>query len=135
MTFLELVKTSEGFQYSHPRFVELIRSLRDGVYSIIIMPREAKKVRSLQQNSYYWGVVIKHISDHLGYTDQETHELMKVTHNAKNLIVNGEEIKIGISTSVLSTIQFEEYLEKIRQWASIYLGVSIPLPHEVILQK
>lgn len=132
MTFLELIKTSEGYQYSHPRFIELIRSLKDGVYSIIVMPSEAKKVRSIQQNAYYWGVIIKYVGNHLGYTDDETHELMKITHNAKNLIVNGEEVKIGVSTSVLSTIQFEEYLERIRQWASIDLGVSIPLPNEVV---
>jgi hypothetical protein len=35
-----------------------------------------KKTRSTQANNYYWGVVVKRVSDHLGYTPEETHTVL-----------------------------------------------------------
>jgi len=37
---------------------------------------DEKPTRSNQQNSYYWGVVNKMISDETGYTAQEVHQIL-----------------------------------------------------------
>lgn len=40
------------------------------------------------------------------------------------------EIEYARSTTELSTIEFEKYLEDIRRWASMKLSCYIPLPNE-----
>ena len=55
------------------RFFQTIRA--DGRY-IWPMPEKEKKSRSIQQNRYYWAVICKLISEHTGYTTDETHQIL-----------------------------------------------------------
>jgi len=87
--------------------------------------KAVKATRSDIQNNYYWGVVIKIISDELGYTPDEIHEILKY----RLLLVYGEYPYVR-STASLSTVEFEEYLNRIRTWAMLQLGCYIPLPNE-----
>jgi len=107
------------------------------------MPKEVnisvtpiKKKRSLNQNSYYFGVVINLISSHTGYTPDECHEICKEECLQKKLILlqtkDGEvEKEYPITTTVLTSGEFESYLSKVRMWASQTLGLFVPLPNEV----
>ena len=90
---------------------------------------KARSHRSLSQNAYYWGVVVKLISDYTGYEPDEMHEVLKAQFNA------GEfgEIRYGKSTSKLSTLDFEAYLEQIKRWAVQELHVVIPDPNDASL--
>lgn len=88
---------------------------------------KSKKKRSLNQNRYYWGVVIKVISDHTGYTSDETHQelarmFLKYDNNGKTFVH---------STTKLNTFDFEQYLEKCRNWALNEMSLDIPLPNEI----
>src|SRR5574343_332589 len=92
---------------------------------------EEKQTRSNNQNSYYWGVVLKILADELGYTIDEMHEVLKYKFLPKKEIdIKGEKVKIG-SSAKLKTDEFEKYLEEIRIFASTSLGITIPLPNEV----
>lgn len=102
-----------------------LASLPDGMYFVDI--RESKKSRSLQQNRYYWGVVIDILSRDTGYYPEEIHQLM-----AKKFLSYEKKGEVFVkSTTMLSTTEFEEYLSKIRIFASMELGIFIPLPNEV----
>ena len=89
-----------------------------------------KNQRSVNQNSYYWGVVIDILykKTDVGYTPEEWHEALKF----KFLKKGGEEVPTVTSTTLLNTVEMEDYLAKIRVWASDFLGCFIPLPHEEI---
>ena len=105
-----------------------VRALLRGSNVQVLIERRAKP-RSLQENGYYWGVVIPLLCEWSGYTSDEMHDALKEKFlseydSEKNL----ERIK---STAALSTAQFEEFLSKVRQWASEQ-GVFIPLPNEEI---
>ena len=91
--------------------------------------REYKSQRSNPQNSYYFGVVIRILCDHTGYTREEMHEALKF----KFLRIPGENglPDTCISTTKLNTKQFEAYLSEVRQWAGQELGCFIPQPNEV----
>jgi hypothetical protein len=87
----------------------------------------SKKTRSLNQNKYYWGVVVKILSMHTGYTSDETHqELARMFLSYQN----GKK-RFVKSTAKLNTFEFEQYTEKCRQWAWQEMNVHIPLPNEV----
>ncbi|WP_457635823.1 hypothetical protein [Persephonella sp.] len=108
------------------KFLNYIKTLKDGDYYLTIS--KVKKQRSLNQNNYYWGVVLKIISDYTGHTEEELHESLKIKFLPKKFDENG--LLILGSTKKLSKAEFEEYLERIRVWASQVLELSIPLPNE-----
>lgn len=87
----------------------------------------SKKTRSLSQNKYYWGVVVKILSQHTGYTSDEIHQ--ELARMFLSYTTGGK--KFVKSTAKLNTFDFEQYLEKCRQWAWKEMNAHIPLPNEV----
>jgi len=113
-----------------------VRDWPDG--DVVVVVRTVKAVRSLIQNAYYWGVCLKLVADHTGYTPEEHHDLAKQMFLPKSLAFtdgNGavvEERVIGGSTTKLSTGEMSEFVEKFREWAASTLGVFIPNPDEAL---
>lgn len=101
-----------------------IRSL-DGDVQVIV--RKPIKQRSNQENRYYWGVVVKLLSEHTGYSDDEMHDALRMLF----LKDHAEGLPTLKSTASLSTVDFEDYMSKVRQWASQELQVYVPEPNEV----
>lgn len=90
-----------------------------------------KKSRSNPQNSYLWGVVYKTISDETGYTCEELHELFKDSFLPHKLVTIGNRsVRVTPSTTELSTVDFEEYINTICQYSAETIGVAIPMPNE-----
>lgn len=100
-----------------------------------------KKQRSLNQNNYYFGVLVKRITEAFravgnDMDEQETHEYLKDEVGKLSRIAvlpDGEVVKIKGSTKRLTTMEFENYLEKVRAWAAS-MGIILPLPNEEISQ-
>lgn len=91
-----------------------------------------KKKRSLEQNSYYWVVVVKLISNHTGYTEDEVHEFLKSEFiGIKKVKIGGREIERGKTTTDLTTTDFMGYVAEIQQWASEKLDLYLPDPSEL----
>ena len=83
-----------------------------------------KKHRSNPQNSYYFKVVVGLIAEEIGDTLENTHEALK----AKFLYDMSGELPKVRSTTDLSTVEFDEYMEAVKRWASEYLNIYIPDP-------
>jgi len=88
--------------------------------------QEKKYIRSLNQNSYYWGVVIPIIGDELGYFGDEMHgvlgqKFLKYVDDKGN-----ERIK---STAKMKTNEFNDYLERVKIWASAEFNIYVPDPN------
>jgi hypothetical protein len=117
---------------------DVIKSLEGK--DIIITIEKRRKKRSNPQNAYYFGLVIplmkqgfyNSLGEHVG-TD-EIHTFLKNRFLFKEIVNenNAEIIKMPQSTTELSTIQFEEYLDKIREFGLEFLGITIPLPNETL---
>lgn len=111
-----------------------LESLRDGPVDIAVTRRRA--TRSAVQNNFWWGVVVALLSEHTGFSPDEMHDVLKAKFLPRRLAVtdgNGEivnEFVVGGSTTRLSTLEFGELIERVRQWAADYLGVLIPEPNE-----
>lgn len=98
----------------------------EGKY-VEVTVRKERSQRSLQQNSYYHAVVVKMLSDFTGYEQDEMHEILKQQFLKK---VNADGFEFVKSTTKLSTVEFEEYLESIKRWAAM-LGCVVPDPNEI----
>lgn len=92
-----------------------------------------RKLRSVQQNSYYWGVVIEMLTMEIyGANDKDSKQEMHDALRRKFLsFENVKGLPTMLSTTRLSTIEFEAYMEQIRRFASQYLGIVIPEPNQV----
>lgn len=100
-------------------------SRKPGKYILEI--KRAKEKRSLSQNKYYFGVVVKILSDETGYTSDEMHQILA----QKFLGYQKSGVKFYQSTTKLDTLEFEVYLEKIRSWSFSEHGIHTPLPNEI----
>lgn len=92
------------------------------------------KTRSLPQNRYYWSCVVIPLSEYLGYTPEEMSHILKLKFNPKSVVnrITGEITTIGGSTTELSTVDMETYLERIRVWSITELDFYIALPNETV---
>lgn len=96
-----------------------------------IIIRRHRKTRTNPQNAYYFGVVVKLISEHTGYTPDETHEIIKQLFFAREIEI-GDRIVTIATTTKENTQQWEDKMTMIRTWASGELGIFIPAPHEEV---
>ena len=117
------------------KFDIYLMTLGEDVEIIIRKPKIDRSSRSTQQNRYYHGVIIPILSEELGYSKEEIHEVLKSKFLSKNLYIETKHgsthIRVVKSTASLDTLEMEKYLSDIRQWSSIDLGIFIPLPNEV----
>jgi RNA-binding protein YhbY len=121
-----------------PQLQALFSELKDGEYLLTI--KNIRK-RTLQQNAYYWGVVVPLVKKALrdaGFDEvddnEAAHEVMKVLF-LKREIVNkqtGEMISLPVSSTKLTVPEFNEYLEKVCKWAAEYLDTVIPSPNSAL---
>lgn len=107
-------------------FYSLLKNL-SGEQVIKIKPRS--KGRSLQENKYYWSVVMGYIEDYTGCNKILIHETMKSEFIP--LVKFSDDYKL--TTTDLTHYQMWEFINNVRQWAKDFLKLDIPDPDGVIL--
>lgn len=107
---------------------------KDGAY--LLTSKRINK-RSTNQNRYYWGCVVQMIKDRMVELGNEVdsdlvHDFLKDKFNRKELFDKDGVIigSVGESTTKLTTLEFEEYLEKVKRFASEVLDIYIPDPNK-----
>lgn len=93
-----------------------------------------KAARSKRQNALYWGVYVPALVEYTGFDGAEVHEILKARFLSRSVEIiapDGAVIEacIAPSTTRLTTVQFGEFLERVRAFAA-ELGVYIPDPGE-----
>lgn len=99
--------------------------LKEG-QSITVYIVDSKPVRTIPQNKYYWGIVVKYIAEYLGYDSNEVHEILKYKFYYKDYNTKEGVIRVGQSTSSMNKQEFTVYIDSIREWANDTLNVYIP---------
>lgn len=92
------------------------------VYKVTVSER--KHIRNLSQNDKYWAL-LEMLSDYLGYTKKELHELLKWKYLKYAKEVAGQPIVVVPSTSDLDTGQFADYISDVIRFANEY-GCTFP---------
>ena len=124
--------------YNRPLFEEQVRSMsREKDLPVTVEIKVKKRFRSDVQNAYYWGVVVAKVSDRLRELGHDidrylTHEFLKGRFLYSELTDpnTGEVMKIPRKTSELTTQEFIEYMEHVKQFAAETLDIYIPDPNE-----
>lgn len=111
-------------------FIKHIASQKDGS-DVWVTIGSKRKERSLNQNAWYWGVVLAVIAEETGHTAEELHEIFKRMFLPPRVVTYKEkELKIASSTANLNTLEFSQYIERIRAEAGT-MGITIPDPSQV----
>lgn len=113
------------------KLFDVLRNLKG---TKLIKIEKYSKKRSNPQNRYYWGVVLKYLSEITGFSVSEMHDVLKakfLPYERANRVTS-EVVQFGRSTTELNTLQYEEFLEQVRIWALNELDCLIPLPNEII---
>ena len=106
--------------------------------SLTLSLKLARKERSLNQNNYYWAVIVviwrKLIQDEWGefFNSKETHEFLKYNCNYIEKLdeSTGEILRVSKSTKENSTVEQEEFHMAARELAYRMFNCEIPLPNE-----
>lgn len=122
-------------------------------YEVDVIVKKHLYTRTLAENRYYWGVIVKYVADAMYVTPDEAHEFLKgmflkvgaeikykkpqrdehgnFTGESQDAVHRFEVIK---STADLDVQEFEKYCEQVRMWAMAELNTRIPEPNEDILE-
>jgi hypothetical protein len=95
--------------------------------SYVLQINRSKAKRSLNQNRYYWGVIITLFSQSTGYSANEAHQTLA----CQFLRYDKDGKQFVKSTTELDTKGFENYAEQCRQFMWHELNVHVPLPNEL----
>lgn len=125
--------------YSEVKNGHLSKSVRNKIASELLQ-FEGKKVtvtiqklkshRSIQQNRYWW-LAMTILGNELGYSKEETHELMKFKFLKRERVIEktGEILEYIESTTTLGKSDFADMVTDMVRWAAS-MGIVIPLPGE-----
>lgn len=109
-------------------FTDVVHSLDDK--DIVIEIGEFKPTRTNRANAYYWGVVLKCISDDSGHDPESLHEHFKRKFLTPLIVtIMDEETKI-YTTRTLDSQEFWDYVERVRVFAGEFFNIIIPAPSE-----
>ena len=136
------VKVQNGKFVSNTVMINDILTCYNGCVIDVTFKKRTNK-RSINQNSYYWSVIIPIIKNCIKveweelYSSEDVHNLLKTNCNYKEIIneSTGEILRKTKSTTENNTIQQEEYHKKCRILAKEYFNTDIPLPNEQITIK
>lgn len=131
-----IVSTREGAHNVAKLAYERARMLIADGKRVRMLAEEAEDDRSIQQNRFMWGVVLKEISEQASINGQRWsadawHELAKrqfLGYEFKKTVIAGRKRKTVSkqlrSTTRLSVKRMSEYLEKLMAFAITDLGVT-----------
>ncbi len=101
---------------------------------VFLIIKPVTKIRTINQNAYYWGGVLTPISEHTGDSIEVLHELFKDMFIARQEVTwRGIRKKIPATTKTKDMVEFSEYVDKIIVEAS-QMGIIILSPEEYYQQ-
>ncbi len=103
---------------------EYVSKLKEGT-KLSLEVKVQRKYRSLPQNKLYW-FWLGLIGESTGYDPEELHD----TYKSMFLVDRSLSLPLVRSTKKLDTLQFGQYLDKVKMHAQDELGIILPEPDE-----
>lgn len=95
--------------------------------------QKLKSKRSDQQNRYWWAIVTI-LSNELGYTKDELHEILKFKFLKRSKVdeKTGEIFEYLGSTATLNKTEFADMTSELIRWSAETFSIILPIPGEQI---
>lgn len=96
---------------------------------VTVAVAQERKDRTHRQNAYYWAVCVRLIGEWMGEDDaQAVHDALR--HKFLSIRYTRAGLDVFKSTAALSTVEFSQYVEQVKQWAAEQ-GVIIPDANQI----
>jgi hypothetical protein len=107
--------------------------LQSGWTEFEVTIEKKSKHRSTQQNRWWWSCITI-LSNHLGYSKDQMHEICKYKFLKRELVdeKTGEVFEYLKSTTDLTTTEFSVLIESLIQWSAETFNCVLPYPNEQI---
>lgn len=111
------------------QIVDTLQEFSGKAVEIIIKRKSAK--RSDRQNRYWW-VLVTILSNDLGYTKEEMHEILKYKFLKREKVDErtGLVMEYLGSTTELNKMEFADMITDLRRWSEQDLNIYLPEPNE-----
>ena len=116
-------------EFNRTEFQEKLNKVKDGDYVLLITKQE--NIRTLNQNAYFWGVVMKCSADAMGLDKHTANMQLKDVLGFWKLDKSGK-YALFESTSDMSIKRLAEYIDQIKKLMFNQFGLIIPEPNESI---
>lgn len=111
------------------RYTDYLAGFKPGDHVYVTLAKGGERqARSDLQNNYYWAVVIEITRQYCGYEKDEMHDAFGMRFRMMEPVRGMPTIQ---STTTMTTVEFEEYVETCRRFAATEFGLYIPKPNEV----
>tara|TARA_R100000654_G_scaffold54554_2_gene80763 strand:+ start:731 stop:1117 length:387 start_codon:yes stop_codon:yes gene_type:complete len=128
LNFTGKIKNKQIVWNDKPKLVDYISTITENTYvNVEITIKENK--RTNKQNKLWWSWM-KIISNELGYTKDEIHDILKYKFLLREEIIDGETKQYVKSTSTLTKKEFNELTTKVFYWSNETLGINLPTDDE-----
>lgn len=124
-TFRASLKDGKLVFYNEAYFRTILSKYDDEPKVRVIVEKE-RGIRTQNQNSYYWGIVLKYIGEYMGEREEDLHEVFKAKFLKTRRQWRGSEMTILKSTTDLTSDEFGVYIDRCIQEGS-ELGVVVPI--------
>ena len=106
------------------KLVDYIQGIEDGT-NLSIEITETPDKRTNKQNKLWWSWM-KIISNELGYTKNEVHEILKYKFLLREEIIEGETNQYIKSTATLTKQEFNKLTQDVFFWSNDTLNINLP---------
>lgn len=107
----------------------LLSTLANGEY-VLKIARKVKS-RTLPQNSLMW-MWFQCLEEATGQPKEDIHEYYRHKFLLREVTVGETTAMVPMSTTKLNTVQMSNYMDKIQVDAATELGVTLPLPEDMM---
>jgi len=127
--------------HNKKQLADLINQLQEHRLPLKIAIQDVYPIRTLESNSYLWGIVYETIARATGQTAIEVHEGYKVKYNFRyNLKYNKQNntyvwVMEAGSTTGMDMREIWEYIMKVRADAEVELNIIIQMPNESFINE
>ena len=104
--------------------VDYIRGIEDGT-KVEVEITETPDVRTNKQNKLWWAWM-QIIGNELGYSKNETHDILKYKFLLREEIIEGETNQYIKSTATLTKTEFNKLTKDVYFWANDTLSINLP---------
>ena len=129
MNFPGTIQSGKLLLDSRPEFIAHLHTLEGKRIEVSV--GRVKNKRSIDQNAYYWSGVIGTIAKETGQDPQSVHETCKSMFRSRSVLFRGKWLRLVDSSKDADTIEFTEYIERIRAYFGQEFHITIPDPQQV----
>ena len=124
MKYFGKIKKGKIIFDNKSKLINDLSKLNDNI-KVVIEIREAKDVRTNQQNKLWW-IWMNTIGDSIGYSAPEIHEILKYKFLMKEEMIDGEMHQSLKSTTTLTKKEFNKLTNDVLYWANDTLNINLP---------